>query len=534
MLAFTLLAGCGGKSNTTTDQTSTGDQSSNTASGEVSKDPLKITIFDKNIGDSFDNPVAKEITKRTGVTVEVQQPTGNPNEKLNLMLASGDLPDVFMLDRGSDIMNKYIATGAIIPLNDLIDEHGPNIKKMYGDTLKKSRHTDGKNYYLPNWYGLEQYPVFGFLMRMDILKELGVEDKVNNGEAFTSDEFVDLLKKFKEKYPTIDGKPSIPLTLNGENMGAVTGTFKGMFGMLPYYEADGELKKDIRDPRYLEMAKFMNSLYTQGLMDKEWVTLKKKQYEEKLGSGLVFATADASWNVVPSNELLKADAEDPATKDERQLYQYKVVAPGVNPAKTTFSPKSSLGWDGAAISKTNKDPVRTIQFLDFLASEEGQYLTMWGIEGEHWDMKDGKHTPRPEILDEFNDNFAEASKKYGIRKWTWTVKNGPGSDGTSYDLIYRHQSDPTTDLAIKNLADSSFDTAAYDSLGPAGGTPEAIMEQKVNETINNYFLKMVLAPSEAQVVDLYNQMMKDTEAAGLAKLEKVYNENYKARMELWK
>lgn len=524
VLTFTLLAGCGDKA----------APSANEGAASNDSSPLQLTWFDKNTGDAFTNPVAKAITEKTGISLEIQQPTGNPVEKLNLMLASNTLPDVLMLDRGSDIMNKYIATGAIIPLNDLIDQYGPNIKKMYGDTLKKTRNPDGKNYYLPNWYGLEQYPVFGFLMRMDIMKELGVGDKVSNGEAFTAQEFEDLLVKFKEKYPTIDGKPSIPLTLNGENMGSVTGTFKGMFGMMPYYEKDGQLLKDVRDPRYLEMVTYMNSLYNKGLLDKEWVTLKKKQFEEKLGAGNVFATAEASWNVVPSNEVLKTDAKDQAKRDERQFYQYKVIAPGIDPAKTTYSPKSSLGWDGATISKTNKDPVRTIKFLDFLASEEGQYLMMWGIEGEHWDMLDGKHTPRPEIIDEFNKNFAEASKKYGIRKWTWMIKNGPGSDGTAYDMIYRYQTDATTALAIKNLADSSFDSAEYDNLGPAGGTTEAIMEQKVNEIISKYFLKMVLAPSEGQVSQIYDQMLKEAEAAGLSKLEKVYNDNYKQRMELWK
>jgi putative aldouronate transport system substrate-binding protein len=530
-VVLTMLAGCGDKTALNGNQPSPG---STTKASTNDKSPIQLKWFDKNTGDPFTNPVAKAITEKTGVTVEIQQPTGNPLEKLNLMLASNDLPDVLMLDRGSDIMNKYIATSAIIPLNDLIDKYGPNIKKMYGDTLKKTRSEDGKNYYLANWYGLEKYPVFGFLMRMDIMKELGVGDKVNNGKPFTSQEFEDLLVKFKEKYPTIDGKPSIPMTLNGEDIGSVQWTFKGMFGMKPYYELNGELKKDIRDPRYLDMMKFINSLYTKGLIDKEWATLKTKQYEQKIAAGNVFATANASWNVGAPNTLLKADAKEGTNKDERQLYQYKVLAPGVNADQTTYGPKSSLGWDGVAISKTNKDPVRTIKMLDFLASEEGQYLLMWGIEGKDWDMKNGKHVPRQEVLDAFTKDWNEASKSTGIRKWTWAIKNGPGSDGTPYDLIGRYKTDPTTDLAIKNLADTSYDTAPYDSLGPAGGTPEAIMDQRVNETIKKYYLKMALAPSGQEVTDLYNQMMKEAEAAGLSKLEQVYNDNYKKRLELWK
>ncbi|WP_314587972.1 ABC transporter substrate-binding protein [Paenibacillus terrigena] len=529
VLVLSLLAGCG--SNSASNETGSGAGSDSAANDTA---PIKLTWFDKNTGDAFTNPVAKAITEKTGVTVEIQQPTGNPLEKLNLMLASNDLPDVLMLDRGSDIMNKYIASGAIIPLNDLIDQYGTNIKKMYGDTLKKTRSADGKNYYLANWYGLEKYPVFGFLMRMDMLKELGVGDKVNNGEPFTAQEFEDLLVKFKEKYPTIDGKPSIPMTLNGEDMGSVQWTFKGMFGMKTYYEENGELKKDIRDPRYLDMMKFINALYNKGLIDKEWATMKTKQYEQKIAAGNVFATANASWNVGAPNTLLKADAPEGTNKEERQLYQFKVLGPNIAADQTTYGPKSSLGWDGVTISKTNKDPVRTIKMLDYLASEEGQYLLMWGIEGKDWDMKDGKHVPRQEVLDAFTKDWNEASKTTGIRKWTWMIKNGPGSDGTPYDLIGRYKSDPTTDLAIKNLADTAYDTAPYDNLGPAGGTPEAIMEQKVSETINKYYLKMALAPTEQQVTDMYNQMMKEVEAAGLAKLEKVYNENYQTRLELWK
>ena len=61
--------------------------------------------------------------------IEIQQPTGNPDEKLNLMLVSGDLPDIALIDRREATLNKYIAGGALIPLNDLIDKYAPNIKK---------------------------------------------------------------------------------------------------------------------------------------------------------------------------------------------------------------------------------------------------------------------------------------------------------------------------------------------------------------------------------------------------------------------
>lgn len=533
LVLFSLLVGCGSNSTPLTEATDAQGTNEEEAGAGKDQPAVTFTFFDRNVGDAFDNPVAQEITKKTGVSLEIQQPTGNPAEKLNLMLASNDLPDLMSIARG-DVLDKYIVAGALVPLDDLIEKYGPNIKKMYGDMLNKTRHTDGKNYYLANWYGLEQYPVFGFLMRMDVMKELGAGAKADNGEPFTTEEFVDLLRKFKEKYPNVNGKPSTAMTLNGENMGAITGTFKGMFGIMPFYETDGQLKSDVKDPKYLDMIKFMNALYREGLIDTEWATNKTQQYEQKLSSGAVFATADAFWNLGKPNTILKEEAADPSKAEESQFYPYKVVAPGVDPAKTTYGPKNSLGWDGIAISKSNKDPVSAIKFLDYLASEEGQYLLMWGVEGTHWDMKDGKHVPRPEVLEGFKKDWAGYSTDTGIRKWTWAIKNGPGEDGTPYDLIGRYETDAVAKLAIKNLADTSFDTALYDNLGPSGGTPEVIKQQKVNETVSKYFPRMVMAPSEAEAASLYGKMMKELETAGLSAIEKIYTDNYNKRKELWK
>ena len=49
--------------------------------------------------------------KRTGINIEVVNPTGDPAEKLALMLAGKDYPDIVLMDRGSDIVNKYIEAG---------------------------------------------------------------------------------------------------------------------------------------------------------------------------------------------------------------------------------------------------------------------------------------------------------------------------------------------------------------------------------------------------------------------------------------
>ena len=90
-----------------------GPRESQEAAKTGMEERVTLTLFDKNCSKPFTNPVAEEITRRTGVFIEILEPTGNPDEKLNLMLASGDLPDIAVIDRRSPNLNRYIAAGAL-------------------------------------------------------------------------------------------------------------------------------------------------------------------------------------------------------------------------------------------------------------------------------------------------------------------------------------------------------------------------------------------------------------------------------------
>lgn len=523
LLAAALLASCAGGTGASS-APSGGAIPAEGAAGE----PLTLTLFDKNVGDPFTNPVAQEITRRTGVTIEIQQPTGNPDEKLNLMLVSGDLPDIVLIDRREATLDKYITGGALIPLNDLIDEYAPNLKERYGDILSKSVHSDGNNYYLNNWYGLDPDPNWAINMRMDILEEFGYGERAMNGDSFTQEEFLDLLRQFKEKYPEVDGSPCIPMTVNADHMPTIIGTFKAMYGMKTYYEHDGVLEFDVRDPNYLEMVKYINTLYTEGLLDREWGINKADNYAAKTASGRVFATAGGVLN--EQNAAFRAEyGED----TNHLFYAFKVTAPGVTPEETTYGPRSSLGWDGVAITVNNQHPVETIKFLDFLASEEGQYLLMWGLEGVQWNMEGGVHVPTQETLDAIHADWAAFSKETGVRKWTWMVRNGYGEDGTPYDLTFRYERDNVNEHALTSMAGSTWDTALYDDLGPATGTPEALSEQKIKDIIDSGFAAMVYAASHEEIDALYAAMIAEMDANNAAQIEAIYTENYLAKKALY-
>lgn len=487
-----------------------------------------ISFFDKNSGiKAFDDRIAIELQNRTGVTINLISPTGDPGEKLSLMLAGQDYPDIVLMDRGSDIVNKYIEAGALVNLSDYMDKL-PNVVEMYGDTLNKTRYTDGNNYYLSNWYGPDPDPVSGFIMRYDLMVDIVGQERADSDEPFTFSEMKDILKQFKEKYPTLEGKDSIPLTIGAPgDSDNLNGTFAGMWGMKTYYEEDGKLYYRVRDPRYLEAMHAMNDLYTEGLLDREWVTNKDELKNQRLSAGNMFGIAGAYWDVWTANSSLNETIGEDAN-----YLAYKVVADGVDPDETTLGGRSSLGWDAIAITNNCQNLDAALAFVDYCASQEGQDLMLWGIEGEDYTLEDGKYTPIGDIVERFQTDGTTTQEETGITRWTWFVRNANHADGTP-SRISMATPDITKKFADKNLTNTYWDTAEFDNLVPTGNDPIALKAQKLQDIIKQAYPNMVNAANGDEMEAIYNKMMDDLTAAGLEEVEEKINENYAQRMEIW-
>lgn len=525
LMAAGMLAGCGSNGSTSS---STASGSASSASGEVSTDGVTISIFDKNSGsNTFDDPVAKAIEEKTGVKIQVENPTGDPLEKLNLMLTGQNYPDIVLMDRGNDIVNRYIEAGALLPLNDLIDKYGPDVKEMYGETLNKSRYTDGKNYYLNNWYGEDPDPVAGVLMRYDYLCEIVGKDRADSDEPFTQEEYIDICKKFKELHATIDGKESIAITFDAESKN-YDGTLKGMYGLKTYYQDGDNLEHVAKAPNFKEMMSFANELYTEGLLDKEWVVNKKNQWTQKLSAGNVFSTFASYWDTDAANTALASSVGEDA-----KFYSYKILGNGISADETTYSGRSTLGWDAIAITKNCKNPEAAMKMINYLASEEGQYLLMWGIEGTNWNMEDGKHVPNDDLIEGFQTDFDKIQLDTGVRKWTWFVKNGNGTDGTPYDVT-QYKVKETRQVAMNHFGENDrWDTAEFTGLTPAGSTPDGLKWQKIQDIYDQEYPKIVNADSHDAAMEEYDKMISEMNDAGLEDVEKVITQNYQERMKLW-
>ena len=537
--AMVSLAACGGGAATETkNETNPTTEANTTEDGTYAGEQITLTAFYQNEL-LWDTAVAEEITRRTGVTLEFVPVAGDAAEKLNLMLISDQVPDIVTISRGAAANAEYIANGKVIPLDELMASHGPEVASQLGDTAKKVRNVDdGLLYGIPSWFQDEvaPSPVFGFNIRMKYVKELGYYDTYVDKGYFTQDEFVNLLTEWKEEYPTIDDKQSIAMAFNSENDGDYTWPFRGMFGIKSTYEEDGVLYDILRAPRNKDMYLFMNKLYREGLIDQDWPVTKETLYDEKIVGGSVLSSPAAYWNI--KNDQLRFDADGNEDIDN-QMFPFLVVADGVTKEEATYGPTSVLGWSYTYISSSNKHPERTMEFLNFLMSEEGQYLTQWGIEGTHWEMVEGKRVILQPIIDQIEaGKIWDYMPEEGIRKYELVFKSGIATDGQNYDLnnAYRDatgQIEAVEGFAREYLGITAYDTTEYDDLGPDSGTMEALIATKVDDLKKEAFPKIIMASSEEEAAALYDQLIEDIEAAGVAQIEEIMNAKYKDRMEVW-
>ncbi len=490
----------------------------------MAEDAPVISFFDKNSGvRTFDDPVAKALEERTGVKIDLVSPTGNPGEKLSLMLAGQNYPDIVLMDRGSDIVNQYIEAGALVNLSEHLDKL-PNVVAMYGDTLNKTRYTDGNNYYLSNWYGYDPDPVSGMICRYDYMIELVGQERADSPEPFTYTEFKELLTRFKEAHPDTPNA----LVIGEPGNGYINSTFAGMNNLYPYYVTEGKLYLNVRDPQFIKAIHQMNELYRAGLLDPEWTSNAAELRNQKLSNNGAFAYGGAYWDTWTPSAALMA-SENP----NAEYLAYKVVADDAETTDLPLAGRSSLGWDAIAITTNCKNLDAALKFIDYCASQEGQDLLLWGIQGQDWDFVDGVRKPIGDIVQRYQADPSNTVDQTGITKWTWFVKNDVHPDDGTTCRIWYNEKDRCATYAYQNLTNGYYDSAEFAALEPAGSSIEALMYQGVVDAFNQYYPRLVNAESVEACDALYTEMMSAMESAGMADIEAYMSEIYFARLALW-
>lgn len=533
------LAGCGGGSASSAAESTAAASSTETASSASTEaDAAATTDNDKpyagttltwyttlngNVSDNYanlgDTPWAKYVQEQTGITIEFQHPTqGSEAEEFAVMLASGDYPDIieYTWTKYSGGAGAAVNDGVIISLDDYMKD-APNLSKIldeHPNVAKMIKSSSGNYYCFPFLRGLESPNktefTSGFLYRADVLADLGFDTVPD-----TIDGWEEVLRAAK------DAGFSKPFTTRKEWVKDVWSSAYDNWGS--FYVDDGVVKNGLVEDSRKEFIQKMADWYDEGLLDNDWMQADKKSTQTDFVSGnCVLGYAPFGQGL---GNYTKAMMEaDPNFKED----YIKAAAPVTSKSGTNakFSKMNNIydqSGSSAAISSQCKNVEAAVWLLDWMYSEEGDLAYNFGIEGESYEMVDGK----PVYTDLIMNNPDGWSQAQAMAAYTRSSTNGCGVQSEESIVQYYAQDNQKEALALSMKTDMGEHMFPPTSVSEENQSRYSEIMSQVNTLSDEMEASFICGTTPMSEWDSYQQKLKD---AGIDEAIQMMQEAYDTYM----
>lgn len=330
---------------------------------------------------------AIEAEKATGVKIEWYEiDAGAVSEKVNLMLATGDLPDAFLGTVGQDQLSKNLPL--FVQLDEyLTEENTPNLLAMmekYPDIKTGITQTDGHIYSLP--IGMYSSPEddggsIQFINKAWL-------DKLNLAMPTTTEEFYEVCKAIKAGDPNGNGlADEIPVLFTQNNWAAHINYMFGPWGITEWENGysswlkieDGKVIFTPTLPEFRSALEYWNKFAKEGLLDVEGFTMTNEQFYARLKEyiGLTYR----GWT--PASNFSSEVAEEFVALPPLQASDYPEIA-YVNDGYWGYYRANSYGF---AITAACEDPAALVKWYDAQQADTRTKM-IWnlGEEGGLWEL----------------------------------------------------------------------------------------------------------------------------------------------------
>lgn len=393
-LALTMLAGCaskpadsgdtaGGESSGTSVSSgeSSGEETNQEESSQAQEDSnQEVPVIDIGLraGNSYvqacpdintdEHVLAFEEKMGVDLDITLIQHDGF-TEKLGMMLAQGDFPDVISGDMPyTSVMAGAIENGLFLPLDDLLEEYAPNLMAQVPENVwDELRGPDGHIYAIGDF--MTNTARRCTVIRKDLLEKLNLEVPV------TLDDYYNVLVAFKNagvKYPFI-----------GREKFKYSETFFAAYGVVPttwQQNENGEVVPAYILPEMKEALAFYKKLYDEGLIDAESLTNNGTVRDQKAAAG------DVGMMVV---NISAAPGYNIALKENVPDAEWICVASPENPnggshGYAAFTPTANVHY----INAKCENPEEIVKFFDKLLDPDPdlQRFLTYGVEGEFYTL----------------------------------------------------------------------------------------------------------------------------------------------------
>ncbi|PYI56271.1 extracellular solute-binding protein [Paenibacillus flagellatus] len=448
LLAGGVLGGCGSDGSKTTGSAG-GDKSADAgAKGGESPAPAgKVKIQMAMAASGLPAPEADDIKKaidqKLNVDLQLTAIASGEDYKnqIRVRLSGGNYPDLFSVDFAD--VKEFADKGLLLDLTPYMDkELKPAKDFVVGLTpnIMKKVNVNNKLYAVPR---VGDVPFSTMWVRKDWLDKLGLKAPTN------LDEFLAVAKAFTEQDPDGNGKKDT-YGITGAKLDGFATVF-GAHGVgLPgtFYEKNGKVTNAYYDPGMPEALKYIKSLFDAGVVDPEIMTNKgnvevQKAFQGK--AGLIFK----GWTDIAKDEFVA---------------QYKAINPKADWVQMTALKGPGGQFDGSydydrpsrywvipkALEKDKAKLQKVFDLINYVSGKEGNTLVMYGIEGKHYNMKDGKVVP--------TDLMAKEGNYFNLYQIT-------GRPNKEYLAIKFPNQAAATEFAIKAPRIPSFDSSVIPPTG---------------------------------------------------------------------
>ncbi|ASA22405.1 extracellular solute-binding protein [Paenibacillus donghaensis] len=406
MLA-TVLSACGSNSEQTASTASPGASTQATTEDNTPLD-LSIAIHQAGEVPAKGNPMEQAITKYTNTNLSFQWiPTSGYDEKINVMIASGELPKLIKV--------SYVPTIISAMQSDVFWEIGPYLKEYknlvaqsqtYYDNIK----VDGK------LYGI---PVYRNIGRAALHYRKDWFDQTQLTVPKTLDEWYNVLKVVADEDPDKNGKKDtyglmLDKNYNQGVASALTRISVSQGGPNKWkVDNEGNFTPEFMTDEFFNTMKLFKRLYDEQLINQDFAVTDAltidKAYEAgrvamRISGGNAQSMQTNLVKVIPTAVIDVASLEGPAGT--------RVPAESGN-AGILAIPKSSV--------KTEAEVKKILTFLDKLLDKEMVNLINKGVEGKHYKVEGDYTLPLDKDADAkevkpYRDTLLQRGETYNMDK----------------------------------------------------------------------------------------------------------------------
>ena len=465
-------------------------------------------------GNYTDTPPYEAMKEATGVSLEMTLlGESTYSEKMNLMMASGDLPDFFSQTAAQYDNNMLagIEDGILIDMADLLEENAPDYKALLDSDPSFASgvyNTDGS---ISQFAGRSIARVSqGLLIRGDWLEKLNMEAPRN------FDELTEVLRAFKSEMGA-----TMSLLVNFECDSGLAPFFNTAFtgfrgvGYQRTEPGSDELVCSYASEGFIDYLMYLNALYEEGLFTDDFMNTGKEygNWESSYYSGKAGVWQDDCKYTDPA---FRENASDPDWRAE-PFALTDIDVHVTQPMVVAMSGKLFL-------TAACEEPEVAMQYVNYAYTPEGMDLAAFGAEGVSWERDSSGDIQFTDLITSNPDGLSMdiALVYYTPAQWLPTDQQARYLELTlapeaveAYQLWTAEYGDDTMCIPSDCTMDADdmteYFTLASDVLT---AVTEAASRVVIGELTKDDYLKVI----------------EDCRASGLGRMDEIYQDTYDAYM----